>query len=140
RAGGTFMDLHLLAQLKQKLTSATNFQEVQTYFLDHFGEDPAFMALGDATPHPLIEATLTAVVAQLFGRSVPVRDLRLVRLPEHQFVHGGFTAGGRIGSVFYFEDVHAGLATVIWTFSPPETKFVRFSGRPQRPGPEPSRN
>jgi hypothetical protein len=134
------MDLQLLETLKEKLGAATNFSDVQTYFLDHFGEDPAFMALGEATTHPLIEATLAAVVEQLFGKTVPVDNLRLVRLPEQQFIHGGFTARGRIGSVFYFEDIHLGLATLIWTLTPAETKFVRFSGRPLRPGTLPSRN
>jgi hypothetical protein len=134
------MDLQLLETLKEKLGSATNFSDVQTYFLDHFGENPAFMSLGEPTSHPLIEATLGAVATELFGEPVPVTGLRLVRLADEQFIHGGFTVRGRIGSVFYFEDIHVGLATLIWTLTPPETKFVRFSGRPLPRGSVPSRN
>jgi hypothetical protein len=134
------MDLQLLETLKQKLGSATDFGDVQSYFFDHFGEDPEFMALGEPATHPLIEATLATVSTQLFGKPVPVTGLRLVRLPEQQFIHGGFTVRGRVGSVFYFEDVQIGLAALIWTLTPPETKFVRFSGRRLQPGSLPSRN
>src|SRR5438105_2776274 len=41
------MDLALLATLKDKLATATNFSEVMVYFFDHFGEEAEFMALGE---------------------------------------------------------------------------------------------
>jgi hypothetical protein len=134
------MDLQQLQTLKEKLGSAKDFGDVQNYFLDHFGEDPQFMALGEPALEPLVEATLATAVAQLCGRPEPVTQLRLLRLAEQQFLHGGFFVKGLPGSVFYFEDVQLGLATVVWSLEPPETKFVRFSARPAPPGHRPSRN
>ena len=33
-------------------------------------------------------------------------------------------------NVIYFDDIDSGLLAVIWSLSPPETKFIRFSSRP----------
>ena len=134
------MDLQLLATLKEKRGSTTNFSEVQTYFLDHFGDHPAFIELGEPTTDEFLEQVLAEVVGQLFHMTVTVNDARLVRLPDHKFVHGGFMVQGKVGTLIYFEDVCKGLISVAWSLSPPETKFMRFSGRPLQPGTRPSRN
>jgi hypothetical protein len=126
------MDLALLATLKDKLATATNFAEVMVYFFDHFGEDPDFMGQGESGRVPFLETVLAEVGKQLYkdsGRTTLAIDFRLVRLPEQQFVHGAVTLGGKPANVIYFEDVHIGLMTVIWSLKPPETKYVRFSGR-----------
>jgi hypothetical protein len=124
------MDLSRLATLKEKLLKAKRFEEVTTYFFDHFGDDPAFMGLGEATSDGFLEAVLEQVAAQLFGRRVPVGGLRLLRLPEHGFIHGGFHVEGKLGNLIYFEDVRRGLIAIPWSLSPPETKYARFSGQP----------
>jgi hypothetical protein len=126
------MDLSLLANLKDKLANATNFSDVMVYFFDHFGEDSEFMALGEAGHVPFLETILAEVGKQLFkdsGLTSLAIDYRLVHLPKQNFVHGAVTMGGRPGNVIYFEDIHVGLLTVIWTMKPPETKYIRFSGR-----------
>ena len=127
------MDLALLATLKDKLVHATNFSDVMVYFFDHFGEDGEFMALGETGRVLFLESVLAEVAKQLFkdsGLSSLSIDFRLVRLPERHFVHGALTMGGRPANLISFEDIHMGLLTVIWTLKPPETKYVRFSGRP----------
>jgi hypothetical protein len=124
------MDLSRLATLKAKLLTAQNFGEILGYFLDHFGDHPAFIGLGEPARDEFLEQALAQVAAQLFGKAVPIRDLRLVRLPEHEFVHGGFLVGGKVGTLIYFEDLRKGLISVAWSLSPPETKYARFSGRP----------
>ncbi len=126
------MDLALLATLKDKLATATNFSEVMVYFFDHFGEDVAFMGLGETGRVPFLESILAEVGKQLFkdsGLATLAIEFRLVRLVEQQFVHGAVTMGGRPANVIYFEDTHIGLLTVIWSLQPPETKYIRFSGR-----------
>jgi hypothetical protein len=137
------MDLSLLATLKQKLQSAKSFSDVYTYFLDHFGEDPAFIALGDqAGGDPFLEAVFAEVGRQLFGgHAVTLSEIRWTRLPEHHFLHGGCQMNGKLATVLYFDDVHVGLLAILWCFSPAETKFVRFTGRPLPPvNREPSLN
>ncbi|HKI36407.1 MAG TPA: hypothetical protein VKA46_31405 [Gemmataceae bacterium] len=124
------MDLSKLAALKVKLLTAKHFGEVTGYFLDHFGDHPAFIKLGEPTRDDFIDQVLAQVAAQLFGRSVVIRDIRLVRLPEYEFVHGGFCVEGKVGTIIYFEDERKGLISLAWSLSPPETKYARFTGRP----------
>jgi hypothetical protein len=124
------MDLSKLATLKTKLLSAKNFGEVTGYFLDHFGDDPAFLKLGEPITDEFLEQVLGQVAGQLFHKAVVIHGLRLVRLPEHEFVHGGFGVEGKIGTLLYFEDERKGLIAIAWSLSPPETKYARFTGRP----------
>jgi hypothetical protein len=124
------MDLSKLATLKAKLLTAQNFGEVLGYFLDHFGDHPAFLELGEPTADDFIEQVLEQVAGQLFGRKVAVKNMRLVRLPDHGFTHGGFSVEGKVGTLIYFEDEHKGLISIAWSLAPPETKYARFTGRP----------
>lgn len=126
------MDLAQLETLKQKLLQAREFQEIWAYFMDHFGEDPDFMALGERTRSPFIEAVLSQVGQQIFGRPVQTAECLLTRLPEHQFIHGGCILEGKIGNVLYFEDAQVGLLAVVMSLAPSETRLVRFTGRPLR--------
>jgi hypothetical protein len=134
------MDLTGLATLKERLIQAENFGTVWEYFLDHFGDDPAFIALGEPTRDAFLEAALTQVGKELFQGDVQLADLLLTRLPEHQFVHGGCTVNGRLANVLYFEDIHTGLLAIVMSMAPAETKLVRFTGRPLPRNLEPSPN
>jgi hypothetical protein len=134
------VNLSLLRTLKQKLTTAKEFSAVFTYFLDHFGEDPEFIAQGERTDSPFLEAVLAEVGKELFGKAVRVADVLLTRLPEHGFIHGACTLDGRLANVLYFEDVCTGLLAIIASFTANDTKLVRFSGRPLQGAPVPSAN
>ncbi len=125
------LDLSLLATLKDKLTTASNFSDPLTYFFDHFGDSPEFIALGDRADDPFLEAVIDQVGQQLFrGKAARVDNLLLTRLPEHGFIHGGFTLNGRLGNLFYFEDVRLGLMAVVMSVAPSDTKIMRFTGKP----------
>jgi hypothetical protein len=124
------MELSRLATLKAKLLTAENFGDILGYFLDHFGDHPAFMELGQPVRDEFLEQVLAQVASQLFQKATPIHDARLVRLPDHGFIHGGFLVGGKVGTLIYFEDLRKGLISVAWSLSPPETKYARFSGRP----------
>jgi hypothetical protein len=134
------MDLSLLATLKDKLATASDFSEVQRYFLDHFGEDPEFMKLGEKARHPFLEAVFAQIGQQLFRSPAALMELLLIRLPEHHFIHGSCVLNGRLSQVIYFEDVQLGLLTVLASLTPPETKYARFSGRAMPRGWSPSTN
>jgi hypothetical protein len=133
------MDLSLLATLKEKLVQAGRFADVATYFMDHFGENPEFMALGERTRHELLEAVLGQIGQQLFGGEVTIRGLVLTRLADEQFIHGGALINGCLAMVIFFEDVEVGLATLAPP-PPAETKFARFSTRQAPPSLRPSLN
>jgi hypothetical protein len=124
------MDLSKLATLKVKLLTATNFGEVLGFFLDHFGDHPAFLDLGEPITDEFLTAVLAQVAGEMFHKPVVLRDIRLIRLPDYEFIHGGFSAEGKVGTLLYFEDARKGLVSVAWSLSPPETKYARFTGRP----------
>src|SRR5436305_14766339 len=98
------MDLSLLETLKEKLASAKRFSDVLDYFLTHFGEKPAFIALGERARVPFLERILAQVGGQIFPGDVIVSNLILTRLAEQQFVHGGFALNGCLANVIYFDD------------------------------------
>lgn len=130
------MDLSLLATLKNKLAESKTFSEIVDYFYDHFGKDPAFIALGERIDHSMLESVLLEVGKQYFKGHIVLMNLILTRLAEHQFIHGGFLLNGHLGNVIYFEDIHQGLVTVSVGH---EAKYARFSGSPL-PRPKPPSN
>jgi hypothetical protein len=134
------MDLTKLATLRDTLLHADQFETVWRYFLDHFGEDPAFIALGEKTTDPFLEAVFGEVGRQLLGRPVEVNHVRLIRLPDHGFIHGGAVLGDRLANVLYFEDVRVGMLGVLWSVARGEMKYARFQGQPLRTNREPSAN
>ncbi len=134
------MDLTRLQELKQRLRADKELAPVWDFFLDTFGQKPEFIALGERTSHPFVEVVVTRVGAQLFGPGGPVVGLILTRLPDHDFIHGGFQVGGRLGGVIYFDDVGVGLLVVVDRPPSDKAKYARFSGHPiKAPGP-PSAN
>jgi len=134
------MDRDKLQQLKQKLLHDKDLAPVWLFFMDHFAEDPAFIALGERVDHPLIEAVLAEVSRQLFPRDGAVTRTLLTRLAEQRFLHGGFFMGLRPGGVIFFEDISMGLLAVPDLPPSIEVKYARFSGHPLPKRGEPSRN
>lgn len=134
------MDLPRLQELQQKLRHDKDLAPVWDYFLTHLAEDPAFIALGERFRDPFVESVVTEVGRQLYGPGGKVRGLLLSRLPDQAFIHGGFSVAGRVGAVFYFEDVGMGLVAVAENAPSTLMRYARFSGHPiRRPG-EPSAN
>jgi hypothetical protein len=123
------MDLSLLTTLREKLHQAQKFADVWDFFLTHFGEKAEFMHEGQRASDPFLEMVLAEVGQQLFGRPVKVTNMLLTRIPEYSFIHGTVHIEGKLTSAIYFEDIHKGILAVLWSFVPPETKFVRFTGR-----------
>jgi hypothetical protein len=123
------MDLSLLNTLKDKLYKATQFSDVWDYFMTNFGEVPEFIALGQRGGDEFLEMVLEEVGKQLFGREVRITNLLLTRIPEYGFIHGTVWIEGKLTTAMYFEEIHKGLLAVLWSSKPPETKFVRFTGR-----------
>jgi hypothetical protein len=121
------LDLGKLATLKQRLLEATDFFEVYGYFMDHFGQRPELMTLGE----PLRDATFVAVLeqigARMVGEQAPITEPFLLRLGEHQLVHGAFVLGAHVGTVFYFADVDTGLAAFGAMDSEGPSRLARFS-------------
>ncbi len=135
------MDLELLANLKDQLLKAKEFHTVYTYFLDHFGNDRDFIALGTRIRHSLLEDICAQILEQIFKREVKPESLfPLSHLPEHNFIHGGGMIHGHLVTVMYFDDVDAGMMGITPILGSIETRFIRFSPKGMRGNPKPSLN
>ena len=128
------MDLSRLQELKTKLIHDKDLLPVWGFFLDHFGEnDWSSSRLGEQVSHDFLESVSPGAVCRCFPRRDGLQ-LRLVRLADQQFIHGGVNVAGRFGGVFFFEDVQVGLLAVSDHFPSDETKW-----RGSRPNPSRSR-
>jgi len=134
------MDLTRLPELKQKLLYEQRLSVVWEFFLDHFAENLEFIAAGEEIRHALVEAIIAQIAEQLFADDGAVGNLLLARLSGPQFIHGGFSMGGRPGGVIYFEDDQVGLLAVAQGPGSDEVKFARFSGQQIKRFTEPSQN
>jgi hypothetical protein len=134
------MDLARLQELKQKLLYEEKLTVVWSFFTDHFADHDEFVALGEHTRHPFVEAVLAQLGQQLFADKGTVRNLILTRVPEQHFLHGGFGMAGRVGGVIYFEDVGVGLLAVSPLPPSIDVNYARFSGQPIKRYTNPSRN
>jgi hypothetical protein len=129
----------MLSTLEKKLVESTRFGDVMNWFYDQVAADPHFMDYGAAARQPRLEQMIGIVGQQLFPDSplVELKDMVLVELPEHGFVHGSFAIRGRPASVIYFKGIEMGLLTVAM---PGESKLIRFSTKALRSIPKPSQN
>jgi hypothetical protein len=78
----------------------------------------------------LIQKVVAEVCRSMFtDQPMILIRARLIRIPEHHFVHGTMFLDERLSGIIYFEDLHKGMMAVLWSSDPPETKYVRFTGR-----------
>jgi len=135
------MDISLLAELKRMVSFDAKLAPVWMYFMDHFADRPEFIALGErAAADNGVVRRVAGIAAQLFHDARVITNLRLVCLPEHHFVHGSFFLDGRIGGVFYFEDIEVGLVAVCAARPSIEVKYARFSDAIKRKPGDPHHN
>ncbi len=122
------MDITLLETLRYKIATAKVFADVFEYFFDNFGEDPDFFALGEPAEDDLLLKLLGHIGGEIFKTDkVRLDGLRLIRIAEYNFIHGGMTMNGAMGNVIYCEDLQKGLLVVHRPGKNPPTQFVRFS-------------
>jgi hypothetical protein len=115
-------------ELKQILTEEKDLSNIWSYYMDHFADHPEFINLGQRVQNQYIDAVVKTTCQQLFGQNVKITNSLLIHIPRHQFFHGPFQAGGRIGGVIFFEDIKVGLMGVSAQFPPTsEVQYSRFT-------------
>lgn len=138
-----------LDELRERLRTSNNFQDIFIFFMDHFGENRVVQERSRRYSDPNFEATLAATVAAMTGAAEPVQLTHLVitRLGGERLVHGGGLHGLRVAAFFYFTDDDRGLVAL--TLSSTLTQYARFSaalpveygpGAPESRGGNPSPN
>jgi hypothetical protein len=108
------MNWQALDQLREMVQAASNFSEVWSFFLDHFGVNEEFLSLGrptanDALAALLEEAFKTSGQKHLQRSRVRVRRMLLIELPEQKLVHGPAMIDRATAGVFYFTDLGVGM-------------------------------
>lgn len=116
-----------LQRLKHVLKVATLLSEVSEVFWEEVVQDPAFSSAGNPAESPRLRAIIDRVCVQMLGRAHRPSATMLIHMPEYAFWHGCFIVAGRLGQVFYFEDIDSGLLTIAGDVSSGHTNFVRFS-------------
>lgn len=86
-----------------------SFGQVFSSFLDIAGERTLF-SISKAAQEPDIRQVLEVLARQVTGDDkTTLRGVRMLRLPEAGFVHGGFFADAYMGTFFFFEKEQQGL-------------------------------
>lgn len=116
-----------LRRLKHVLQVATALSEISEVFWDEVVREPGFSSAGNPAESSRLKAIIERVSVQVLGRPHRPSATMLIHMPEHAFWHGCFIVAGRLGQVFYFEDIDSGLLTIAGDVSSGRTHFVRFS-------------
>ncbi|MBI3881888.1 MAG: hypothetical protein HY301_17735 [Verrucomicrobia bacterium] len=104
---------HHLGILRERLLHPTDYEKAFHYFLEGFGGDQKFIALGEVEEAPNLVAVLAHIASQGFGRPVRLERTRLSAMPKFRFHHGSAAVDGRALVCFYFEEVNTGLMIVL---------------------------
>lgn len=136
KTGGRSMtpNLELIPELKTRMITGKSFADSWDFFLDHFGENPAFMMAGEVTENELVAAVLGKIAQELYGPEARVHEPMFTAIPEHHFIHGGCFLHRRFGALFYFTDINQGILALPASRPSEETLFMRltsyvFSGK-----------
>lgn len=133
------MDLAKLVTLKDLLVNSKNLSELWTYFFDHFGNNPEFLGIGERTRAPLLEGILTQTLKQACKLTIDPEAMILTRVPNSDFIHGGYLGGSKMVNVIYFEELHAG-SIVVAAMGDTKTMMMRFTAQSATKPTKPSMN
>ena len=106
------MNLDLFDTLKDRLIGANRFDEIMTYFLDHFADDPQFIELGRRETSGDFQRMVALIGTRALKKKACLEYFVATRIDEKSFIHGGGLLGGRVLTVIYFEDIGTGLIAI----------------------------
>ena len=127
------LNLNRLDQLKLMLSHEPKLDLVWSFYMDYFADHAEFTDLGEATRHPLVEKVVAMISQELFSQAP--HHLRLIILPEYQFIHGSFLVEARMGGVIYFEESLMGMVALSESPTSNLVKYSRFKGQPMGSSP-----
>ena len=104
---------HHLGILRGRLLHPTDYEKAFGYFLEEFGGDREFIAMGEVEELPLMVALLSHIARKSLGRDVRVERARISAVPGHGFHHGSAAVEGRAVIFFFFEADNKGLMAIV---------------------------
>jgi hypothetical protein len=102
-----------LGVLLECLQHPTDYETAFHYFLEEFGSDQDFIALGEPERPPLLVKVLEVVAGKMLSAKVALENLCLSDVPGHGIHHGSARADGRAVIAFYFDAPNVGLLVMV---------------------------
>lgn len=122
----TSLDLGRLPALERMVLDARDLSIPWQFFLDHFGDHPAFANAGEDVVDERLVAVVGAIVEHLERVRLPKDAFALHRIADYGF-RGGAAFSERCDVAFiYFERADAGLLAIMEPGGSPGTKLARF--------------
>ncbi|MBI3268230.1 MAG: hypothetical protein HYZ53_04355 [Planctomycetes bacterium] len=113
-----------IAALKKRFVEAKKLSDVQDYFLNHL--ETELLGRGKTVTHPELMETVRYACRQVLDRKFHLGETLLKRMEESSFLYGSFILDGLPASIFYFEDIRAGMLAFVNPSTPGRTEYVRF--------------
>ena len=120
------MDTQTFTELKHYLARTSDFSKIHRFFCERI-DAPRLLTSGRPIEYPMIDDTLDNLLWKM-DDSCQISETHYVLVAEHKLVLGSFSAEGRTGTLFYFEDTNQGFAAFAQTTQ--RTRFARFTLRP----------
>src|SRR4051812_8644664 len=95
--------------LLERLQHPTDYEKAFEYFLQEFGGDNEFIALGEPERPRVLTSVLETIAGRMLSETIALENLCLSDVPGHGFHHGSARADGRAVIVFYFDAPNLGL-------------------------------
>ena len=121
------MDLKKLDTLKNKVASSQNLNDPWEFFLNNFGDNPAFLSFGSPTENFVLEIVIEKIGEKVLCHDVQITNLLLTEISEYNFIHGACFIEDKLTSIIFFEDIDTGLLSIVKSLDSFEISIVRFS-------------
>ncbi len=115
-----------LDRMKERLLSHSDLAALADEFFTLMERSPQIMEASLPTEQPQVQAALGQIAAELLEGPAHVLATILLRFASSRFVHGAFLLDGRPGTLFFFEDLGVGLATLTFGLDG-QTHVARFT-------------
>jgi hypothetical protein len=102
-----------LGILRERMQHPTDYEKAFHYFIEVFGSDKEFIALGEPERPQVLVSVLETIAGRMLSETITLENLCLSAVPGHGFHHGSASATGRAVVVFYFDTPNLGLLVMI---------------------------
>jgi len=114
--------------LKLKMATETDFDQIYSYFFTYLGENKNFLKMGQPADNELLSQVLVQIAqAVTHTENIQLTQLMVYHLSNHDFWHGACLFNGYLATMFYFEDIDAGMLAIVGALKIGQTEIIRFS-------------
>lgn len=101
-----------LDELKRMLMFEDEFSDTFDFFMDRLGQDASFMTSGKPYKNPDFRKVLHAVGTKVVKEEIALTKVSLKLFKAQKFICGLCQVNGHLMTVFFFKEVHMGMAVL----------------------------